>query len=438
VKVSPSHKVLVLVDNVDPDNLACVLAATNPLFGLEVVGVMVSGRPAVRGRDAGTDESAMLESRRVRRNNTRRMREFLDMAGRRTVPVFEGLIAPHTLVPHRIHIDESVLVAERDRLFAGVRVDGNFIDPYELLLSLDGPIHVIVGGPFTELAALTEDPEIVSRLGIVTAQLGMFGFGDVKTMGGGRRQFNAACDPEAVHRVLSSYPGHVYMAPTDITKMPTTGFDNPDELARHHMNRELVEVYRRAFPLMLEPRGERIYLHDVHPVFMLAQLLGSGPEIYDIEPVTVSHVPHADEERERWGEIDVEIGRPSAFGRYVATGLDGGQYLSSLYRTVGNGRSAGEHYLIYTDREGYEHPGMQSPGRYLDGTLIDEVCARCGWHDCSAHELGWRHLCQREHAAEPVRGYDVTRAADEGWAFRFVDGHWLPASDYTPYHLNCC
>jgi hypothetical protein len=184
IALGDKPKVLVVVDNVDPDNLACALAATNPLFGFNVVGVIVTGRPATLDRSAGIDESSVLHSRKVRRGNARRMYEFLRYAGRYNVPVFEGLVAPRTLVPHGVHIDEELLSLSEST--SEITIDGNFIDPYEMLLSLEGPIHVIVGGPLSEVAALIEDPEIASRLGIITAQLGMFGFGDVSVMGGAR------------------------------------------------------------------------------------------------------------------------------------------------------------------------------------------------------------------------------------------------------------
>jgi hypothetical protein len=250
ITLGDKPKVLVVVDNVDPDNLACALAATNPLFGFNVVGVIVTGRPATLDRSAGIDESSVLHSRKVRRGNARRMYEFLRYAGRYNVPVFEGLVAPRTLVPHGVHIDEELLSLSEST--SEIKIDGNFIDLYEMLHSLEGPIHVIVGGPLSEVAALIEDPEIASRLGIITAQLGMFGFGDVKLMGGARRQFNVACDPEAAHRVLTDYPGPVYLTPTDITKQADTGFDNLDELARHHIQMDVVETYRRVEYMLLE------------------------------------------------------------------------------------------------------------------------------------------------------------------------------------------
>ncbi|MXQ54321.1 hypothetical protein [Shimazuella alba] len=47
------NKVVVIVDNVDPDNLACALAADSPLLGLDVVAVIVTGRAAHPNPTAG-------------------------------------------------------------------------------------------------------------------------------------------------------------------------------------------------------------------------------------------------------------------------------------------------------------------------------------------------------------------------------------------------
>jgi inosine-uridine nucleoside N-ribohydrolase len=427
----------VVVDNVDPDNLAAALAATNPLFGFDVVGVMVTGRPAHTDRSAGLEESSVLQSRIVRRDNTRRMRGFLQRASRRNVRVFEGLIAPRTLVPHGVHIDETTLDVRADH-GSHTGVDGSFIDLYELLLSLEGPIHVIVGGPLTDLAALIEDPEIVSRLGIITAQLGMFGFGDVSVMGGGRRQFNAACDPEAVHTVLSDYPGPVYMVPTDITKDLAVGFDTPDDLAVHHIWAELVDVYREAYPRMMEPRGERIYLHDVAPVFLLAQLLGTGPEVYGPEPATIMCVPHAPEERGRWGEIDVEFGKSSLAERYVVTSQNPAVYRDQLV-AVRNGMVVGQHYFIFIDGEGQEHQGRRGNGRYLDGLVITKVCAKCGASACGNHPWDWPRLpCTRDRVGDLVEGLDPAFSQDNNWAYRLIEGRWQAAADHEVPLGACC
>jgi hypothetical protein len=198
-------------------------------------------------------------------------------------------------------------------------------------------------------------------------------------------------------------------------------------------------VHGRAFPLMLEPRGESIFMHDVHPAILMAQLLGSGPMVYECQPVVITYVPHTHEERERFGEIDAVIGQAGSPERFVATGLDSDLYRETLFRVVGNGNSVGEHYLISTDPDGKEHHGVHHGGDYLTLGPIYEHCARCGYVECNTHPTGWRHPCKREHAEERVRGYDPALAAVNGWAYYWDGNVWVAAPDYTTaYWPRCC
>jgi inosine-uridine nucleoside N-ribohydrolase len=325
------NKVVVIVDNVDPDNLACALAADSQLLGLDVVAVIVTGRAAHPNPTAGLNELSPEMSKQVLRLNTRRMKGFLRRNGCKA-PVFEGLIPPQTIVPHKVHINEEALDIHHDAT-AKWEVDGHFTDAVNLIAAVKGRVHLVVGGPLTEVAALMSEPRLTGKLGIMTTQLGMFGFGDVQLMAGGRKQFNAVCDPEAVRKVLSEYPEAVYMVSTDITKATKVGFDNPDAL--RGMNPELVAVYAKAFPIMLAPRGERIYIHDIHATFLMGQLLNRYTvtrtfPLYSFDRVQVTNV--SDE-----GEIDIDFqGISGNRERYVTVRQQTAKFHKLLKLTIGD------------------------------------------------------------------------------------------------------
>ncbi|HSH55810.1 MAG TPA: hypothetical protein VK983_03220 [Candidatus Limnocylindrales bacterium] len=54
--MSSEKHIAVVVDNFDPDNLACAYAATNPRLGLNTAAVIVTGRFAHPDRSAPITE----------------------------------------------------------------------------------------------------------------------------------------------------------------------------------------------------------------------------------------------------------------------------------------------------------------------------------------------------------------------------------------------
>src|SRR3712207_449622 len=103
-----ANNVVVVVDNIDPDNLACAYAATGTALGLNTKAVIVTGRFAHSDPTAPVTQYDPEFSTRERLSATRRMAGFLARADR-DVPVFEGSIAPATVVPHDVHIPDSLL-----------------------------------------------------------------------------------------------------------------------------------------------------------------------------------------------------------------------------------------------------------------------------------------------------------------------------------------
>lgn len=345
-----NNRVVVIIDGPDPDNYVMALAATSSYFGMDVVAVIMTGRPVSASHDDPAYGFNPDASRAVRRDNALHAKGMLMRHGREHIPVFQGLRAPFSTVSHKVHIHERVTDIHDDA-HQGHMLAGDIDDAVAYLAGLEGTLHVICGGPLTDLAYLMQQPILSQKLGIVTAQLGMFGFGDVKTIAGGRRQFNALADPTAVHQVLHEYPEALYMLPTDITKHADHGFDHPDQLTEllgaSSAGREVALMYQAAWFSMWKPRGERIFVHDVHPAILMKDLLRLSPPHhqavhmmsrgvrvgpYRISPAGVLHVPHEAREMERWGEIDLDLS-PAVPGkplRFLVDGVDPSSHRSLL------------------------------------------------------------------------------------------------------------
>lgn len=317
---------IVVVDNVDIDNSLAALAACRSVLELNARAVIVTGRFANSDRTALIDEQDPSYSKEVLRRNTRRLQGLLDRAGL-DVPVFEGEIPLATIVPHRVHIDETLLDLHND-MRTGCHT-GSMADAIEFLVGLEGVLNFVVGGPLTEIASIMRERRLQSRLGRLTCQLGLFGFGNVETMAGGGLTFNSAADPEATKAVLAEWPAGLYMVPTDVTKMPAVGFDTPEDLRDFGVIDELVRLYEIFWGEALKPRGERIYPHDVHAVFLMAQLCGGlSRDLYAISEVRIDKVGPK-------GQINATFDNPSPlYKRFVATNVDATAFMNLLRTTV--------------------------------------------------------------------------------------------------------
>ena len=98
-----SDKYLIAADAPDPDNLVLIRMAQT-LFGKDnILGVLLTGRPI--NLDATPQEKVPLEgwnydhSRTALVASAGRLKNFLDWY-ESNVPIFDGGIAPRTLVPH--------------------------------------------------------------------------------------------------------------------------------------------------------------------------------------------------------------------------------------------------------------------------------------------------------------------------------------------------
>jgi len=358
---------LAIVDNTDPDNLACVLALANAQEKSQLLGVIVTGRAAHFDRNASLEETSEVHSSFVTRLNAVRMQNFLHEAGHSDIPVFMGNIAPYTLVPHSVHIDErefgdytpeQLHQAEELTYSEKMGLAGNTMRAIEHLfkhlLKLGKQVDIIVGGSMTDLTILAYStaPNVEPLIRSVHAQFGMFGFGEGGLMEfgdkpRGKRQFNVACDPDAAHQVLMNLAAPVFLYPSDVTRVDSIGFSDPGELTLFLQDtpatRELVRIYGIAYERMIKPRGERIYIHDLAPVLGYLQWMEQGRtfnpphgRFYEIKRAEITHVPHEAHEKDRWGEIDIKLepDKVSGESRYVATRVNFENYLSALRELV--------------------------------------------------------------------------------------------------------
>ncbi|HEU5122281.1 MAG TPA: hypothetical protein VFT59_05555 [Candidatus Saccharimonadales bacterium] len=353
-------KVVLVIDGPDPDNYLALLAALSQFMCYELVAVIMTGRPVSAVTSLPAHVYNPHASRAVRRDNALHAKGILMRHGGENVPVFTGGMATYSTVPHHMHIHERVTDVFDDA-HAGHVLAGELEDAILYLASLEDVVHVICGGPLTDVSRLMSHPLLMGRLGIATAQLGMFGFNSrVQTNAGGRRQFNALADPKAAWDVLMRYPNAFYMIPTDITKDPELGFRSADDfesLSSSSAATELAAMYRMAWPHMWAKMrnseggvGIPAHVHDFHPAELMHYLLLESPMHhmsfsrggrdqvgrYSLSPVGIEHVPHQEHEIDRWGEIDLGPMQENMPLRFVTDGCENSQHRSILSAVLNN------------------------------------------------------------------------------------------------------
>lgn len=347
-------KVVLLIDGPDPDNYLALMAAISRFMCYELVAVIMTGRPV---SSIMSDKAYMFNpraSRAVRRDNSLHAKGILMRHGGERVPVFTGGMATYSTIEHKFHIHERVTDIFDDA-HAGHVLAGDINDAIVHLSKFDEPIHVICGGPLTDLVPLITHPMLFGKLGIVVAQLGMFGFNpDVKTHSGKRRQFNVLADPLAVEMVMRLCRLPFYLVSTDVTKHAELAFDSAAEFAALSSSKagiELFKMYVGAWPHMWGPLGVPAHTHDFHPTELMHYLLQGDPlrhldmsaadvaqeGRYTLSPVGISRVAHLPEELDDWGEMDLGpmvAGRP----RFLVKSCDNSQHrpiLSAVLDSIG-------------------------------------------------------------------------------------------------------
>jgi pyrimidine-specific ribonucleoside hydrolase len=118
----------------------------------------------------------------------------------------------------------------------------------EVRRASDRPVTLVPVGPLTNIALLLAvHPELVPRIGRIVWMGGSLGAGNTS----GVAEFNAHCDPEAAHRVLSQADVPVTMVPLDLTLRCPAGPEWIEALAgagpRCAALAEVITHYRAAF-----------------------------------------------------------------------------------------------------------------------------------------------------------------------------------------------
>ncbi|GAA2571007.1 nucleoside hydrolase [Pseudonocardia hydrocarbonoxydans] len=221
---------------------------------------------------------------------TRNAGRVLALAGRTGVPVAAGAARP--LVHDRAERAEQWhggdgLGGRADALpdpTAAPDARGAVAVMAAVLREAAEPVTIAPIGPLTNVALLLAvHPELAPRIGRIVWMGGSLGAGNVT----GAAEFNAHCDPEAAHRVLTQADVPVTMVPLDLTHRCPAG---PDWLAalaaggpRGHELAQVVGHYRVAF--RARHGVDAVALHDAVAVL---EAIAPGTLRTDPTPLAVA------------------------------------------------------------------------------------------------------------------------------------------------------
>jgi pyrimidine-specific ribonucleoside hydrolase len=274
-----------------------------------------------------------------------RIKNFLRRNGIEGTRVFDGGIAPQTLVPHWLHFAEYHKFQDVDPLEA---IRHNELEAQEVVAKLvlklpANSVPVVVGGPMTGLHQLiVRCPAVVSRFKELHAMFATWGkvplmqFEDSPR---GAVQFNVFCDPQAAHAVLTALQCPIYLLPTEVTRVKEIGFENAkqlrDFLPDNAGTQALHNLYALWYEAAVKPRqaknaDELIFIHDLSAVLSLTAELRN--QIYTMVPIEITSVPHLSNEAADWGKVIMQK-TDGATQIFAATALsEGGAavYLETL------------------------------------------------------------------------------------------------------------
>lgn len=309
--------ILAFIDAPDPDNFV-MLAALNHFFQDATLHVILTGRPVRFNatRDHATWEWDDESSRMAQQASALRIKNFMRHFGMHIPRVYDGGIAPRTLVPHWVHFEEYYKFLDADPL-AALRYSE--LDPQEdlvkLMLEMD-ECHVVVGGPMTGLAqVLVRNPAVADKIQEVHAMFATWGNVELMQMSDdapprGAKQFNVACDPVSAHIVLNGLRCPIYLMPTEVTRVSEIGFQNAQALRKAIGDSAgasaLYHLYALWYDAAIRPRqaknpNELIFIHDLVGAFSLATELRRA--IYDVVSIEQPTVPHLPFEHDDWGTV---------------------------------------------------------------------------------------------------------------------------------------
>jgi hypothetical protein len=245
------EKILIAVGAPDPDNFA-LISMCYSMFGKEnVLGVLLTGRPVNLNatKETPIDEWNLKESKLVQQMSAARMKVFMKKYGVETA-IFDGGIAPNTLVPHHLHFKDYYKFEDIDPLQALSKNQLSGISDLEKAISGE-EITILVGGPMTGVYnLLTKNPGL--RVKSLHAMYGALGTVKLTNFGSetrGQRQFNVVCDSKAGKYVLENLHCPIYLVPTDCTRDERLAFNSPAELRKllegNEGNSTLLNLYEK-------------------------------------------------------------------------------------------------------------------------------------------------------------------------------------------------
>lgn len=337
--------IVAFIDAPDPDNFA-LLKALNHLFRDAVLHVVLTGRPFRLEANKHHEiwEWDIEASRMAQQVNAARTLKFLADSDIHDVRIFDGGIAPRAPIAHHKHFAEYYRFVDADWLCA-LRYP-KLESQEELVRSIVGlkSFKVAVGGPMTGLSQMMiRCPDTIEKIQEVHAMFATWGkielasFEEGKSRGG--KQFNVDCDPLAAYHTLCGLTCPIFLMPTEVTRVPGIGFENPRALSKVLPKSPSAQTYQAINNLWYEhvvaPRqvsqpNERIYIHDI--VAALSMKTSLRERLYDIVPVEVTSVPHLPREQAEWGVVKMrETSQPTNI--FAAKGLKpGGEalYLKTL------------------------------------------------------------------------------------------------------------
>lgn len=347
----PKH-ILAFIDAPDPDNFVMLLALARR-FPKSTLHVVLTGRPLRFGADKSHplwdwDRDA---SQMAQQASAARAKNFMRHFRVKIPDIYDGGIAPRTLVPHWLHFADYYQFHDVDTLKA---IRHNELEPIEDLIRQvlawkDGSVAVVVGGPMTGLASMiTRAPEVANKFREVHAMFATWGNVSLMDMGGaprGAKQFNVACDPVAAYQVLTGLSCPIYLMPTEVTRVGAIGFMNAQALGAALPKNDgvfaLMNLYARWYDAAVLPRQnaqrnkgeevtEAIFIHDVVGALSLDPSLRR--RIYEVTPIEVVSIPISPFE----GVTDAERDKYASDGKPVPADLHWGDLLMRPTATPGN------------------------------------------------------------------------------------------------------
>lgn len=308
--------IVAFIDAPDPDNLVMVIALYK-LFPNARIYVALTGRPVrfYADKTKQTWQWDLKSSMMAQDASASRIKNFIQHFGIKKVDVYDGGIAPRTLVPHHVHFEEYYHFPKADAL-AAIRYS-ELLPQEELvehMLGMDS-FKVAVGGPMTGLyQVMVRNPEIAEKISEVHAMFATWGkvnlmeFGDKPR---GALQFNVACDPQSAHYVLNALDCPIFLMPTEVTRVDEIGFVNVQALRKHILSDNdsiemICEMYRIWFDAAILPRlqqnpAEKIFIHDLVSAISLDPVLREA--IYNISPIIIESIPYLPKDKDDWGKI---------------------------------------------------------------------------------------------------------------------------------------